>query len=271
MTTSLRVDRVTKVFRLPRRDAAGSREFTAVKDASFELAGPGSTLSIVGESGSGKSTIARMLAGLEQPTSGTIEVGGRPLAGGGDRRERARRLQMVFQDPYLSLDPRLTVERSLEEVLRAFTDGDRAARRARIAELLDAVGLRPALAGSLPRQLSGGERQRVAIARSLAVEPAVLVLDEAVSALDVSTQWRVLQLINELRKTLGLSYVFVTHDLGVARLMGRDVIVMRKGEIVESGPSGRVFQNPAHPYTQRLLDSIPREGWNPEAALRSVQ
>jgi ABC-type glutathione transport system ATPase component len=271
MTAQLTVTDLTKVFRLPHRDASGSRDFTAVDGVSFELGEPGSALSIVGESGSGKSTVARMLAGLERPTSGSIEIMGRETGHRtADRRARARELQMVFQDPYLSLDPRLSVERALDEVLRAFGDGDRVVRQERIAELLDAVGLRRELAASRPRQLSGGERQRVAIARALAVRPSILVLDEAVSALDVSTQWRVLQLINELRRTLGLSYVFVTHDLGVARLMGSEVLVMQRGRAVESGPSQRVFEDPSHPYTRRLLDSVPRPGWDPEATARST-
>lgn len=274
MPEQLVVEGLRKTFRLRRKDAAGNRVFTAVADVGFRLDAPGSTLSIVGESGSGKSTVARMLTGLERPDRGRIELDGRSLIGaarGGERAARAKALQMVFQDPYLSLDPRLSVERCLDEVLRSYDPAAANSRSGRIDELLDAVGLRRDLRGSLPHELSGGERQRVAVARALAVRPSVLVLDEAVSALDVSTQWRVLQLINALRAELNVSYVFVTHDLGVARLMGERVIVMRRGEVVESGYSAEVFDNPRHPYTQRLIASIPRQGWKPELALRSAE
>ncbi|MEU9885667.1 ATP-binding cassette domain-containing protein [Sphaerisporangium sp. NPDC051011] len=269
MPELMKVEGLRKTFPLPTPASDGRRSFVAVDGVSFAVTRPGRTIAIVGESGSGKSTVARMLTGLERPDSGRIHFEGRPVEPWrrrrADRFEYARRVQMVFQDPYLSLDPRLTPRQCLDEVLRVHGTGSKHVRSDRVAELGESVGLRPELLDSMPRQLSGGERQRVAIARALAVEPSLLILDEAVSALDVSTQWLVLQLINRLRRELDLSYVFVTHDLGVARLMGAHVLVMRRGLVVEEGPSAQVFDNPQHPYTQLLIRSIPGDGWNPDA------
>ena len=170
---------------------------------------------------------------------------------------------MVFQDPYLSLDPRIRVGAALREPLALHFPGrDHAARG---AELLDQVGLGARAADSLPRQLSGGQRQRVAIARALAVEPAVLVLDEAVAALDVSVQAQILNLLADIREQTGISYLFITHDLGVVRRVTDEVLVMRHGSVVESGPTERVLADPRHPYTRLLLDSVPRPGWDPRA------
>jgi peptide/nickel transport system ATP-binding protein len=266
-TPLLEVRDLRKVFH--RR---GADDLIAVDGVSVQLPAAGGAVAVVGESGSGKSTLARMLTGLIEPDAGTIAVRGHARSerprGRRERLARAREVQLVFQDPYLSLDPRVTVSGCLDEVL-ALHFGDRPAewRRQRIDELIAAIGARPDARDALPRQLSGGERQRVAIARALAVEPAILVLDEAVSALDVSTQWRILGLLGDLRSRLGLSYVFVTHDLGVARELCDDVLVMLRGVVVEAGPTAQVLDQPAHEYTQLLLDSIPREGWEPQAVL----
>ncbi|MGM9443550.1 ABC transporter ATP-binding protein [Streptomyces murinus] len=242
----------------------------AVDDVSFTLP-EGGSLGIVGESGSGKTTTARIVVGLEQADEGEVLVRGRSRTGRerGAGRGRARRLararevQMVFQDPYLSLDPRTSVEAVLRETLRLhFPERDPAQR---IRELLDQVGLGTRAADALPRQLSGGQRQRVAIARALAVEPAVLVLDEAVAALDVSVQAQILNLLADIREQNSVGYLFITHDLGVVRCVTDEIVVMRHGAIVEAGPTAEVLAAPQHPYTRLLLESVPRPGWDPEA------
>ncbi|MDH6120879.1 oligopeptide transport system ATP-binding protein [Kitasatospora sp. GAS204A] len=236
----------------------------AVDDVSFTLA-EGGSLGIVGESGSGKTSTARIIVGLERADAGQVLLHGSDRTararGKARRLARARQIQLVFQDPYLSLDPRTTVEAALREALRLhFPDIDHARR---ITELLDQVGLGTRAASALPRRLSGGQRQRVAIARALAVEPAVMVLDEAVAALDVSVQAQVLNLLADIRAQTGIGYLFITHDLGVVRCVTDDVIVMRHGRIVESGPTAEVLATPQHPYTRLLLDSVPRPGWDP--------
>lgn len=238
----------------------------AVDDVSFTLP-EGGSLGIVGESGSGKTTAARIVVGLEQADAGEVLVRGKVRGarsrGVTQRLARAREVQMVFQDPYLSLDPRTSVEGVLRETLRLHfpgTDHDR-----RIRDLLDQVGLGSRAADARPRQLSGGQRQRVAIARALAVEPAVLVLDEAVAALDVSVQAQILNLLADIREATRIGYLFITHDLGVVRCVTDDVIVMRQGRIVEEGPTAEVLAAPQHPYTRLLLESVPHPGWDPEA------
>jgi len=245
-----------------------SRPFVAVAGASFTVA-PGGSLGIVGESGSGKTTLARMLAGLEPPSGGLLTVcgreRGRAAPGGAERRRRARELQIVFQDPYTSLNPRHTVGTCIDEVLRVHLDDPTRERRAaRTAELLARVGLDERHAGARPRALSGGQRQRVAIARALAASPEVIVLDEAVSALDVSIQAQILDLLDEIRAQSGTTYLFISHDLGVVRQVTDDVIVMRGGEIVERGATAAVLDDPQHPYTQLLRRSVPGPGWRPQ-------
>ena len=239
----------------------------AVDGVSFTL-GAGESLGIVGESGSGKSTTARMLVGLEPPDSGEILVQGRALdldrSHRDARLQQARALQIVFQDPYLSLDPRVTVGGAIDAVLKLHGTGDKAARRARTLELLGQVGLGEREAGVLPRRLSGGQRQRVAIARALAVEPRVLVLDEAVSALDVSVQAQVLNLLTDIRTSTGIGLVFVSHDLAVVRYVCDEALVMRQGEVVEHRPTADLLDSPEHPYTRLLLSAVPRPGWNPD-------
>ncbi|GAA3583212.1 ATP-binding cassette domain-containing protein [Nonomuraea rosea] len=235
-------------------------QVTAVDGVSFELM-PGASLGIVGESGSGKTTTARILAGLERPTSGAFTLDGESTEGR-SRLWKARRLQMIFQDPYGSFDPRQSVAQSIAEPLRLHAPGSRKQHRARVAELLDQVGLSGRAGESLPRDLSGGQRQRAAIARALGIAPRVLVLDEAVAALDVSIQAQILTLLDELRRDTGISYVFVSHDLAVVRYMTDTAIVMRHGRVVERGETEQILRSPQHPYTRLLLDSIPSPGWD---------
>ena len=261
------VEGLTKRFAIPAGKSGLSKgTMTAVDELSFSLA-PGGSLGIVGESGSGKTTTARMLVGLEQPDSGTIRVHGRTLAPArraADRRRRGRELQIVFQDPYSSLDPRQRVADCLDEVLRFHFVTSEEERHRRVMALLDQVGLGEREARSLPRQLSGGQRQRVAIARALAAEPSVLILDEAVSALDVSIQAQILNLLADIRGETGIAYIVVSHDLAVIRRITDDALVMLRGRVVERGPTVELLRRPRHLYTRMLLDSIPRVGWQPE-------
>ncbi|UMG94661.1 ATP-binding cassette domain-containing protein [Nocardioides sp. TF02-7] len=213
---------------------------------------------LVGESGSGKSTLARAAAGLVQPTRGTITVGGRPLP----RRGR-RPLQMVFQDPASSLDPRMTVGESIAEVVPGRPP--RAERRAEIARLLELVHLDPARADDRPAQLSGGQRQRVALARALAARPDVVIADEITSALDVSVQGAMLNLVREMQRELGLSMLFISHNLAVVRYVAGHVAVLHDGRVVEQGPTAEVLGNPRDSYTQELLDAVPGRRRAPRA------
>jgi peptide/nickel transport system ATP-binding protein len=262
-TALLAVDDLSKTFTVKRALGGGGRiEVQAVREVSFSIASGGS-LGIVGESGSGKTTIARMLVGLERPTAGQIMLQGRELAAKpsrAQRRERARAIQIVFQDPYTSLDPHQSVRRALDEVQRVHFGRTQPERAARTQELLDAVGLGEKEARALPRELSGGQRQRVAIARALAAEPSILVLDEAVSALDVSIQAQILNLLADLRHELALTYLLISHDLAVVRQVADDILVMYRGRAVETGPVNTILAAPSHPYTQRLLESVPRPG-----------
>ena len=226
----------------------------------------GSCLAVVGESGSGKTTLARVLVGLETKDSGEVRIAGSPVTASLRRREqrrRARAVQMVFQDPNGSLNRRLPVGAAVDEVLRAHFRLSAAERRARVSELFRSVGLTDAHAQSLPANLSGGQKQRVAIARAFAAEPQVIVLDEAVSALDVSVQAQVLDLLRELRRDKGLSYLFITHDLSVVRTIADDVLVMRHGQVLERGSVGDVLDRPRSPYTKLLLECAPKPGWKP--------
>jgi peptide/nickel transport system ATP-binding protein len=262
---ALEVERLRKVFGARR----GRPAVVAVDDLSFTVP-PGGSLAIVGESGSGKTTVARMLLALEAPTSGRIRVAGRERGPGrpstAERRRRARDAQIVFQNPYTSLDPRQRVGDCLDEALRLHGRPGRRARRERVLQLLDQVGLEERHARSLPRQLSGGQRQRVAIARALAPEPRILVLDEAVSALDVSIQDQILRLLAAIRAETGVSYVCISHDLAVVRQIADRLIVLRQGQVVEAGPTARVLDAPRHPYTRRLRASVPGPGWTPQSS-----
>jgi ABC-type oligopeptide transport system ATPase subunit len=251
----LQVDDLVKEYPLRGTD----QQLRAVAGVSF-IVGRGETLGIVGESGCGKSTTARLLVRLEDPTSGRIELGGQDISTVRGRTLRAarRRIQLVFQDPYASLNPRLTVAQTLDEVLRVHhLAGNSARRRERVGDLLSMVGLRPYFVDRYPHQMSGGQRQRVGIARALAVEPDVVVLDEPVSALDVSVQAEVMNLLTRLRDELGLSYVFISHDLGMVRHISDRIAVMYLGRIVEIGPWRPVSDNPLHPYTRALQDAVP--------------
>jgi peptide/nickel transport system ATP-binding protein len=231
----------------------------ALKGVSVSI-GLGESVGLVGESGSGKTTLGRCLVGLETPTSGKIEIAGIDASDFAsmtptDRGEVRRTIQMVFQDPYSTLNPRHSVRRSLTEALRAA--GNQVSEE-RVRSLLRDVGLSESFADRRPSSLSGGERQRVAVARSLAVGPKILVCDEPVSALDVSVQAQILNLFKRLREEHGLSYLFITHDLAVVRQVVDRLYVLYLGEIVESGPTDAVMSHPQHPYTRRLIDSIPR-------------
>ncbi|MFI6595121.1 ABC transporter ATP-binding protein [Nonomuraea sp. NPDC050536] len=238
----------------------------AVDDVSFTVE-PGESLAVVGESGSGKTTVARMLLGLESPTGGTITVCDRRRGGGrvstAERRRRAREIQIVFQDPYSSLDKLQRVGDVIETSLALHFPLTQAERRHRALELLESVGLAERHAAMLPRQLSGGQRQRVAIARALAAKPRVLVLDEAVAALDVSIQAQILNLLADIRERGEISYVFITHDLAVVNQISDTAIVMRQGRIVERGNTADLLREPAHDYTRALLEAVPRPGWKP--------
>lgn len=245
----------------------------AVDNVSFELEAGGS-LAIVGESGSGKTTVARMIVGLTKPTEGTITLAGsdqsRPAHSLKDRILRARQVQLVFQDPYSSLDPRYTTEQTLDEIVRLHTPlRSKTDRRRRVAELADLVGLSSTQLSVRPRGLSGGQRQRIAIARALAAEPRLLILDEPVAALDVSIQAQVLNLLSDIRQETGMSYLFISHDLAVVRQISDRVVVMQKGRVVESGRTADVLDHPTNGYTQVLRESVPRPGWKPRRSFES--
>ncbi len=254
---TVRVTDLVKDYKI-RQGGFRSEPFRAVDAVSFEIP-RGKTLALVGESGSGKSTVAKMVLKLEEPTSGSIEIDGTDIAKLSNRDAFAlrRRMQPVFQDPYGSLDPMRNIGNTIAEPLNIHKVGDQASRRARVRELLDQVSLPQELSTRYPNELSGGQRQRVAIARALALKPDIVVLDEAVSALDVLVQDQILQLLAELQSELGLTYLFITHDLAVVRVVADLVAVMERGRIVEQGTVDEIFANPSQEYTRRLLDAIP--------------
>jgi len=241
---------------------SGAHTVKAVAGVSFTV-GRGETVALVGESGCGKSTLARTIVGLHRPTSGRIRFGGQDLTSGaggflaGRRNPVRRRLQMVFQDPLLSLNPRATVGRIIEEPLIVQKQGDSATRRQRVDELLGAVGLSPDMKTRLPHEFSGGQRQRIGIARALALRPDLVVCDEPVSALDLSLQAQILNLLSDLQERMALSYLFISHDLSVVRHIADRILVMYLGRIVESGPIDILGSVARHPYTQTLNAAVP--------------
>jgi len=236
----------------------GADVLRAVDDVSFALPS-GTTVGLVGESGCGKSTLGRVLLALEKPTSGEVRFAGRPVDPADKRavRRLRREIQIIFQDPYSSLNPRQTVRGALEEVLRVHELCPPGERRARVDELLERVGLDPAMGDRRPHEFSGGQRQRIVIARALAVGPRFIVADEAVSALDVSIRAQILNLLVTLQDDLDLTYLFISHDLGVVRHMSTRIVVMYLGRVVEEAATGELFDEPLHPYTQALLAAVP--------------
>lgn len=257
--TIIEAKNLVKEFKLPGGRPGAAKTFRAVDDVSFSLM-RGTTTAIVGESGSGKSTVAQMVLGLLKQTSGTVEFDGVDIATLHSKSRQLalrRQMQPVFQNPYASLDPMYSIYRSIEEPLRTHKIGSDKDREARIRDLLHKVSLPGSVMRRYPNELSGGQRQRVAIARALALKPEVVILDEAVSALDVLVQAQILNLLNDLQAEMGLSYLFITHDLAVVRQIADNVLVMQDGKIVETASVTEVFDSPREDYTKRLLDAIP--------------
>ncbi|OWU86678.1 ABC transporter ATP-binding protein [Oceanicola sp. 22II-s10i] len=244
----------------------GKRVLRAVNDVSFDVA-QGETLGVVGESGSGKSTIGRMLVGLLPATSGRIDLFGETITGDGGRRALSRvrhKLQFVFQDPHAAMNPRMRVSDVIAEPIDVRGGWSRKDRMDRVHELLETVGLARQFADRYPHEFSGGQRQRIVIARALALDPSFVVCDEAVAALDVSMQAQVINLLMDLQDKMGLSYLFIAHDLAVVRAVSTRIAVLYAGEIVEIAPKRALYEVPKHPYTKALLEAIPR----PEAGVR---
>lgn len=254
----MQIDSLTKVFKLPGKGFAKT-DLVAAEDVNFDLT-RGTTTALVGESGSGKSTVARMVLGLDAPTEGHVYFEGVDIStikGHARQMRFRRRIQPVFQNPYASLDPMFSIFDAIEEPLVVHKVGSKSERQHRVKQLLDQVSLPHSVMNRYPNELSGGQRQRVAIARALALKPDVLVLDEAVSALDVLVQAQILELLNELQIELGLSYLFITHDLAVVRQIADKVLVMQGGKVVEQADANSIFAEPQQHYTQQLLAAIP--------------
>jgi len=272
-TPLLQVENLTKEYvlrnNLVRRVRGQGREvLRAVSDVTLSIE-RGETLSLVGESGCGKSTFGRLVLSLESSTSGQIRYAGQVLNGkSANSGEVRRRMQIIFQDPYSSLNPRKTVRQTIEEVLSVHKLCPPRERKARVDGLLERVGLAPEMADRKPHQFSGGQRQRIGIARALAIGPEFIVADEPVSALDVSVQAQVLNLLMHLQEDLGLTYLFISHNLGVVRHVSQRVAVMYLGKIVEVSPTADLFAEPLHPYTQALLRAVP--SLDPDQTSKSV-
>ncbi len=266
---SLELRSVTKKYpsKKPSLFSRTSTYINAVNDVTLSVPS-GGTLGLVGESGSGKSTLARLILRLEDVTSGDILFSGTSIldATGPDLKRFRQQVQMVFQDPFGSLNPRMSVGELISEAWIVHPEKRPQNPDARLAELMAQVGLRPEWRSRYPGQFSGGQRQRIGIARALAVGPELLVCDEAVSALDVSVQAQILKLLKDIQRDIGITYIFISHDLSVVRYISDHVAVMYLGSIVESGPAQRVYDNPAHPYTQALLAAVPTfqdgKGWD---------
>ncbi|WP_125100038.1 ATP-binding cassette domain-containing protein [Leucobacter chromiireducens] len=261
------VSDLRKVFPAPR--GTRGEDVVAVDGVSFELM-PDECLAIVGESGSGKTTVARMIVGLETVTSGAIAISGEDRTGAPrslrERRARAREVQYVFQDPYSSLNGRQRIGEVITANLRlhAAPGAARGGVRQRAQEILDAVGLPQRFFDRYPRELSGGQRQRVAIARALAADPGVIVLDEAVAALDVSIQAQILNLLADIKAERQISYLFISHDLAVVNQISDRMIVMENGQVVDRGDTAELLAHPTHPYTRALRAAVPGPGWTPK-------
>ncbi|HRO79805.1 MAG TPA: ATP-binding cassette domain-containing protein [Alicycliphilus denitrificans] len=259
-TPLLRVRDLRRDYPLPRTRLMGPRaQLAALQGVSFDVAA-GRSLGVVGESGSGKSTLARLVMALDTPSAGTVELLGRDLhrLSAPALRAARRDFQMVFQDPYGSLDPRQTVERIVTEPLQALERATRAELRERAAEALAQVGLRAGDAHKYPHEFSGGQRQRIAIARALITHPRLIVADEPVSALDVSVQAQVLNLLQDLQERLGVTFLLISHDLAVVQHLCDEVLVLHQGTVVERGAPQALFGAPGHPYTQALVAAVPR-------------
>ena len=249
----LRVEHLKKYF----KSARGMVH--AVDDVSFTLE-PGKTLGVVGESGCGKSTLGRTIIRLQEPTSGSVFFDGKDVSKLNRQGlwEQRRQMQMIFQDPFSSLNPRMTISQAIEEPLALYKIcPDRTSRQKRVAELMDTVGLARRLYNTYPHELDGGRRQRIGIARALALNPRFIVCDEPVSALDVSIQAQILNLMQDLQKEFHLTYMFITHDLSAVYHISDEIMVMYLGQVIEKAPAEKLFANPVHPYTQALLSAIP--------------
>ena len=249
----LRVDHLKKYF----KSAKGTVH--AVDDVSFTIE-KGKTLGVVGESGCGKSTLGRTIIRLQEPTKGTVLFEGKNISALNQKElwKQRREMQMIFQDPFSSLNPRMTISQTIEEPLKLYgLCADKESRQKRVAELMDTVGLARRLYNTYPHELDGGRRQRIGIARALALQPKFIVCDEPVSALDVSIQAQILNLMQDLQKELNLTYMFITHDLSVVHHISDDIMVMYLGQVIEKAPAEVLFANPVHPYTQALLSAIP--------------
>lgn len=254
MTTVLHATDLTRTYEVKRGLFSSPALVRALNGVSFDLS-PGKTLAVVGESGCGKSTLARLVTMIEEPSSGALTIDGKPAAL--DDKSLRRTVQIVFQNPYGSLNPRQKVGAILEEPLKVNTGESAAARQQKARAMMERVGLRPEHYDRYPHMFSGGQRQRIAIARALMLNPKILVLDEPVSALDLSIQAQVLNLLIDLQQEFGLAYLFISHDLSVVKHIADDVMVMYLGRPVESGPAEVVFAEPKHPYTQALLSATP--------------
>ncbi|QIL69828.1 ATP-binding cassette domain-containing protein [Diaphorobacter sp. HDW4B] len=259
-TPLLQVNELTRSYDLPRSSLFGPREQVhALRGVSLTLQA-GKSLGVVGESGSGKSTLARLVMALDRPTSGSVQLLGRDLhqMSPEDLRAARRDFQMVFQDPYGSLDPRQRVERIVAEPMAALERASKAEMKERAAEVLAQVGLRSTDVDKFPHEFSGGQRQRIAIARALMTKPRLIIADEPVSALDVSVQAQVLNLMQDLQQQSGLSYLLISHDLAVVSHLCDEVVVMHQGQIVERGTPAELFTHAQHPYTQALVQAVPQ-------------
>ena len=254
----LRAHNLTRYYSIKHGIFGSSATVKALNGASFDVRA-GETLAIVGESGCGKSTLARVLTMIEPPTSGRLEIEGNEitLVNGRPPDKLRKQVQIVFQNPYGSLNPRKTVAAMLEEPLKLNTDLDAMQRRKAAEEMITKVGLRPEHADRYPHMFSGGQRQRIAVARALMLRPKILILDEPVSALDLSIQAQILNLLSDLQEEFGLAYIFISHDLSVVRRIANDIIVMYFGKPVEAGSAEEIFSSPKHPYTQALFSATP--------------